>query len=58
MAKIDLSKPKRLYRNSECEFCNDIMKLVKLKEHPKTKETIIICKECYVDLVKKNRANC
>jgi len=48
---------KKLYRNSECEFCNDLMKDVKLKEHPITKEPIIICKECYSILYLKEKSH-
>ncbi len=38
---------KKVYRNSECEFCDNLMKDVKLKDHPKTNEPVIICKACF-----------
>ena len=47
----------KLYRNSECSICDCFMCVVKLKVNPNTNEKIIICKDCWINLVKENKAN-
>jgi hypothetical protein len=54
--KLDTKQPHKLYRNSECGLCGCFMCSVKMKQHPKTDENIILCKDCYSDLyVKYNK---
>ena len=43
---------KKLYKNSECEICRCYLCEVKLKEHPTTKEIIIVCFDCWSEIVK------
>jgi len=43
----EIKMDKKLYKNSECEICNDFTKDVKLKKNPTTNEDVIICRECF-----------
>jgi len=47
----------KLYKNSECSICDCFMCEVKMKVDPSTNEKIIICKDCWINLVKENKAN-
>jgi len=50
----DLTQPFKVYRNSECFKCSlNYTGELKIKEHPETKEQIIICKTCYSNLQKE-----
>ena len=44
----------KLYKNSEC-INGCFLVDVKIKEHPITKEKVIICKDCYTKLYLKNK---
>ena len=51
MSRHSLIQEKKVYKNSECEFCNNFMQDVELKINPTTNEKIIICADCEVDLI-------
>jgi hypothetical protein len=52
-----VKQPKKVYKNSHCDICDCFMCEVKLKINPNTNEKIIICKDCWINLVKENKAN-
>jgi len=48
---------KRVYRNSECDFCNDFMGELKVKEHPLNGKRYVFCKDCYKEFYLKKKLN-
>lgn len=48
---------KKVRKGSTCEYCNDLNKFVKLKQHTITKESVIICKDCFGILWVKHKQN-
>ena len=58
MAKAkSINQPKKVYKNSECDFCNDWEKPLKLKKHPLNGKEYIFCKSCYGEFYKKGQMN-
>ena len=55
--KMDLAQPKKLYKNSECDFCGEYLGELKLKIHPLNGKEYIFCKECYKDFYLKGKLN-
>ena len=54
---MKIKQPKKLYRNSQCDICDTHLKVVKLKVDPNTNEEVIICRDCWINLVKENKKN-
>ena len=55
---IDLTPiPGKLYRNSHCDICNTHTEVVKIKQHPTTKENVIICADCWKNMNKESMKN-
>jgi len=52
LQKILENQKGKIFKNSECEICNCYLCEVKLKEHPTTKEMIIVCFDCWSEIVK------
>jgi len=49
------TEEKKLYKNSECDFCNDFMNELKLKKHPQNGKIYIFCKNCYKQFYLKGK---
>ena len=50
-------RKKKLYRNSECDFCNDFMNTLKIKIHPINNKEYIFCSDCYKSFYLEKKLN-
>jgi hypothetical protein len=48
---------KKLYKNSECDFCNDFMGDLKIKKHPLNDKEYIFCRNCYKQFYLEKKLN-